>query len=534
MADRDAGTMGESEFGKWCASVGLVANKAGQDAGGWDYFVQFGSPVVPKGVLTLDHIEPPRLCCVQVKSTDNRSAPDIKLSNWLRMIDPTLPFFVLLLNFGGQDFPIEANLVHIEARQVARALKRLRELGTTDAEFLNKHTMVVPWDDADRLPTPNGKALLAGLENHLGASASDYLAAKKRWCEESGYDHERFKLTFTTTAPSVDAIEEQMIDFALGLTKELPCTVTSIEEIRFGIAAPADDGKIPRDASITLREPPSIPGTLELSDESGLRRVSHPVRFFHPRIVFPFLPKERLRFRMTMANVDIVLGGQDSRPKFHVAPLSTSDERRPLAEWARTIQAIKFLTEPGQTLTMALDVLGIQVKWKLSGLQCSPIPAFDVEVMQAVLDAASALDALKVEVDEPISLLELHHRRHRLAEAALVLRSRATDVVLNGDVAGDPPDGLVVGNPLVLAIPIGRILVVVGMAHFGPIVPGEQNGSRKKFRVVNPERKTVFVEKMPMVHGQTYPADPWVQKVAAWITEQKIELLPAPVLPDDD
>jgi hypothetical protein len=37
-----------------------------------------------------------------------------------------------------------------------------------------------------------------------------------------------------------------------------------------------------------------------------------------------------------------------------------------------------------------------------------------------------------------------------------------------------------------------------------------------------------------MVHGQTYPADPWVQKVAAWITEQKIELLPAPVLPDDD
>jgi hypothetical protein len=72
------------------------------------------------------------------------------------------------------------------------------------------------------------------------------------------------------------------------------------------------------------------------------------------------------------------------------------------------------------------------------------------------------------------------------------------------------------------------------MAHFGPIEPGELIGRRKKFRVVNPERKTVFVEKTPMVHGQTYPADPWVQKVGAWLTEQKIELLPAPLLPDDD
>jgi hypothetical protein len=388
MVDRDVGTMGESEFGKWCGSVGLVANKAGQDAGGWDYFVQFGSPVVPKGVFTLDHIEPPRLCCVQIKSTDNKSAPDIKLSNWLRMIDPTLPFFVLLLNFEGQDHPIEANLVHIESRLVAKALKRLRELGTTDADLLNKHTMGVPWNDADRLPTANGKAFLAELKKHLGSNAGAYLAAKKRWCEEAGYDHERFKLTFTTTAPSVDAGEEQLIDFALGLTKELPCTITSIEEIRFGIAAPVDDGPIPRDASIGLSEPPSIPGTLEFSDESGLRRVSHPVRFFHPRIVFPFLSRERLRFRITMANVDIVWGGKNSPPQFHIAPLSATAEHRTVAEWARTIQAIKFLTEPGQPLTMALDVLGIQVKWKLSNMQCSPIPTFDLEVMQAVLDAA--------------------------------------------------------------------------------------------------------------------------------------------------
>jgi hypothetical protein len=534
MADRDVGTMGEHEFAIWCANVGLIANKPGQDAGGWDYFVQFGSPFVPKGVQSLDHIEPPRLCCVQVKSTDNRSAPDITLSNWLRMIDPTLPFFVLLLNFAGQDHPVEANLVHVDGRLVAEVLKRLRRLGTADVQFLHKHTMTVPWEDADRLPTPNGKALLPELERHLGQSASDYLAAKKRWCDEAGYERSRFKLTFTTTAPSVESSEDQLIDFALGLTKEVPCTVTSVEEVRFGIAAPADDGVFPRDASISLPEPPSMPGTLELRDESGLRRVSHPVRVFHPRLVFPFLSPSRLRFRIAMANVDIILDGPNTRPIFHVAPLPTTTEQRTIPEWARTFRAIKFLTEPGQTLTMTLNVLGTEGKWKLSGLQCSPIPAFDTEVMQAVLDAATALDVLKVEVDEPVSLAELHYRRHRLAEAAQVLCSKSTEVVLQGAVSGEPPAGLVVGFPLNLAIPIGHILLVVGIAHFGPIQLGDTTGATRDFRVVNPERRLLFVEKIAMVHGQTYQADPWVRKVSDWITEQKMELLPSPESRDDD
>jgi hypothetical protein len=534
MADRDVGTMGEHEFASWCASVGLIPNRPERDAGGWDYFVQFGAPEVPPGVCTLDHIEPPRSCWIQVKSTDSKTASNIALSNWLRMIDPALPFFVLLLDFAGQEHAVEANLVHVDQRFIEKVLKRLRELGAADIQSLHKQTMVVPWDDADRLPSPNGSALLTRLKQQLGPSAREYHTEKTRWYADAGYGQARFSIAFTTTAPSAESAEDLLIDFALGLSKELPCTVTAIEEVRFGIAAPADDGPFPRDVSIALPELPSIPGTLDLSDESGLNRVSHPVRFFHPRMVFPFLQTDRLRFRIAMANVDIVLGNPNTSPQFHVAPMQASTERRPLAEWARTVRALKFLTEPGQTVIMALNVLGVQARWRLSGVKCSTIPAFDLEVMQSVLDAASALDVLKIEIDEPVSLLELHHRRRRLADAALVLRSSASDVVLRGDIEEPPPGELVVGNPLVLTIPIGRILVVVGMAHIGPIQECQLRDARWEFCVRNPRREIVFVEKIPMVDGQTYPAYPWVQKVAARIAAQNIDLLPAPVLPDDE
>lgn len=120
--------MGEHEFASWCASVGLIPNWPERDAGGWDYFVQFGAPEVPPGVCTLDHIEPPRSCWIQVKSTDSKTASNIALSNWLRMIDPALPFFVLLLDFAGQEHAVEANLVHVDQRFIEKALKRLREL----------------------------------------------------------------------------------------------------------------------------------------------------------------------------------------------------------------------------------------------------------------------------------------------------------------------------------------------------------------------------------------------------------------------
>jgi hypothetical protein len=78
MSDRNLGKMGEYEFRQWCAQVDLAANSPDEDSGGWDYLVQFKNPSVPSSLVSLDRLELPTACLVQVKSMDHKCAPDIR------------------------------------------------------------------------------------------------------------------------------------------------------------------------------------------------------------------------------------------------------------------------------------------------------------------------------------------------------------------------------------------------------------------------------------------------------------------------
>lgn len=319
MSDRDVGHMGEHEFEQWCSQAGLAANRPSEDAGGWDFIVQVKKPRPPAAVQSLDHLALPAVCLVQVKSTDTRATPEIALSNWRHLINPAFPAFVLLFNFGGHEHPIEAHLVHIDENLISRVVKRLRELHASDADTLHKRTVSVPWDAGNGLPELNGPAFRAVLEKHMGPDPKEYWEKKKRWYEDAGYQDARYRVSMRTSGTPEGSADDRLVDFALGLTNELPSTLMSFEEIRFGIPVPAPLGvPLPQEVKVAIPQLPHLTGTVEFSNRTGVERARLPCRFFHPRSVFPFLSTDRLRYRIAMPNFDLVFGHGANRMRLAV------------------------------------------------------------------------------------------------------------------------------------------------------------------------------------------------------------------------
>jgi hypothetical protein len=97
---RNLGELGEIELKRWCAQVGLTANKVENDSKGWDFFVEFPLISHTKQTLPLDLTISPLKCLIQVKTTDKiRQNIKIKLSNWIHLIKNPLPSFFMIFEF---------------------------------------------------------------------------------------------------------------------------------------------------------------------------------------------------------------------------------------------------------------------------------------------------------------------------------------------------------------------------------------------------------------------------------------------------
>jgi hypothetical protein len=140
------GRIGASALETWCAQAGITANRSLQDETGWDFLLQLpASDENPPGPL--DRVPPGLTCMVQVKTTiGSDSSESIKLSNWRRMCNEPMPWFVLAVQLDPATMqPTTAHLVHIDTEWCAAVLKRLREL-SAEADVALHARYMIDWN----------------------------------------------------------------------------------------------------------------------------------------------------------------------------------------------------------------------------------------------------------------------------------------------------------------------------------------------------------------------------------------------------
>lgn len=515
MAKRNLGKMGESEFRLWCSQVDLAANAPDEDAGGWDYIVQAKTPVIPPELKSLDRLVLPPTFLVQVKASDSRASRPIALSNWLKLINPSLPAFVLLLNYDRGEHAKEACLIHVGEELIEGVLKRLRKLRCAEAGRLHKHSLYVPWQSESTLPTLNGAALLSRVQDHIGTDPNVYWEQKKRWYLEAGDRHYRARLVMTGDDDA--AAEDQLVDFALGLRKGLPSTLTSFEEVRFGIPIPQKS--CPLEVEITTSNLPHLAGNCELSDESGRSRTNLPCKLYHPRSLFPFISADRLRYRVATTGMDIILGTDMTTGLAHVHPLP-AHEQRTVREWGRLFRFVNMFAGAEPPMRMTLHLQDACVETQIDGrgpLQFEPMYR---EAANAALAAEKALQALGLDTDRMVSCFELREHSERLQQAASLLTAEESKFEVVGKVEASTPDGRLVAAPMLAAFSIGRLLVVAGVSLQGQIACGSAVDGWKDYRVAAVRRNVLFVEVITMEPGRQYSAAGYLDRVSKMITAQ--------------
>jgi len=526
MAERNLGRMGETEFEQWSAQVGLIANRAETDYGGWDYLVQLPTqPLLQGRVRSLDHLPAAPSLWIQVKARDRpTSSPRVKLSNLQRMIAPEWPAFFLVLTYENRARPVDAHLVPVDERLMGQILKRLREVPETEVNKLHRRMMTIACAAEHRLETLDGTALRRAVESHIGPDPVAYHARKKGWYEHAGFEGHRYEFTLRTLSDERHRADERLVDFALGLTDELPSELVRFEERRFNILKPVTLlRKVPSEVSVRIPTLPSEPAKVEIQNDARARRVSFQCRFYNPRTVFPFLPETSLRFRLAAELFEMIIDPSTNALEVsgQIPPLNTEWL---LSQLAPALQLVEWLDRGDRDLRGTIMIrdssvpFGGQLTANLSNLD-APRRA----VVRAALDAETLVNVLAIPGDFKVTGRELLAQAARLADAALLVRTDAP-LEVRGEVDAHAPEDVRIGYPLVTGAPIGRICVVAGFALYGvPIFEAAGEG-RKRF-ILKPQRERVHLDTFAMKPGVKYKFDVHLEKVRRWLETRDISVL---------
>jgi hypothetical protein len=304
---RDVGGMAESELLKWAHQVGITPNRALVDREAWDFLLQFPfSELTEK--TTLD-VRPSRIeCLVQVKGLETpKTRKSLKLSNWEKLVRSLLPAFFLIIDFGKQDNPQDAYLVHVGEDWIGKVLHRLRELSSEDAESLNEKYLDLRWNQSHRLTELNGVGLMKAIELHIGDGMEEYGRRKIEIREIAG-DPVPALMHVSTTFPTVEEGWSAMVDFAIGTREDLPTSSVVFEEdIRFDI--PARQKRYDSEGQLQVANRPTTPINLIVRSKASTLRSEFPARLYSPHWFFvdASIPEQYLKRRVSFELGDIIL-----------------------------------------------------------------------------------------------------------------------------------------------------------------------------------------------------------------------------------
>lgn len=289
-------------------------------------------------------IRPPEISCkIQVKSTDKRigKIKDIKLSNWERLVKSPLPSFFVVIEFDGKVDAQRAYLVHVGEYWIGKILEKLRELEDKTGKPLHKCTMQLTYSESDKIDSPNGKALEDAIRKHIGDDPQAYFMKKCEWINNVGYDEYRSKVHFTLPKMSYASIMETLVDFGIGVTKEINLDSLSVEEVRFGIPRSLHPDIEPVNPKITVGEvPPAGEADVVITGEEGSILFQDSFTYYSPGSLFPFIPFEYWKLRFSSEIMAFILSMKDNRVNMNLN-LFQSDNRIRISKLSKAANFIR-------------------------------------------------------------------------------------------------------------------------------------------------------------------------------------------------
>lgn len=237
------GKLGEKRFSSLATEADLIVNRSEEDEAGWDFFVEptpeSASPSLPPAPVHSEFFS--FQAKVQVKSTDGTEGHvDVKLSNWLRMVESPLPAFFTILEFDGKNAPQRGFVVHVGGALIRKVLERAHRNAIEDQSPLNRIKLRLSYSSEHQLDKLEGPALLSHLHKGMaegGTTWSGYSEWKRSLVNSAGFEggNIQIKIQVPRQPDLPGDIEEILSDFETGLLPALPVERLEVYRTRFGM-----------------------------------------------------------------------------------------------------------------------------------------------------------------------------------------------------------------------------------------------------------------------------------------------------------
>lgn len=493
--DRDIGGLAEADLVRWTRQVGITPNKSGLDLEGWDYLLQFPFAEPPEGT-TLDR-RPARIeCLVQVKGLEAaRTRKSIKLSNWEKLVRSPLPAFFLVIDYGTQNDPGEAYLVHVGEEWIGKVLRRLRKLSAQDAEKLHQKTLDLTWGEADRLPALDGVGLMNAIKAYVGDDLDEYQRRKLEIREVAG-DPVPAQMHISLAFRSEEELWTELVDFAIGLRSEIPTSGMTIEkDIRFNV--PAERIHYDSDGMVQVGDRPTTPGKLVLRNEASTLRSVFPAKVYEPYWFFPrtTIPQEYVKKRVSFEIGDAIVRPESNDGSLNIH-FSQAKEFQSLREHANLWRVVSILQEAlrGPAVIEIQDTEGNTVA---SGRLPNP---YGAQLDERLLEAARAVDNLwfvarQFDISPETKMALIHILQQQLVTEQLrhLCDSNYVFDAIVGEVDGEEVENgffeSAAAFPFLRRVVFGSISIVVAVAVAGPLARRmAESTDRVGFKVEGPRR----------------------------------------------
>jgi hypothetical protein len=344
MSHRNIGGMAESKLEEWAHQVGITPNITKNDKEGWDYLLQFPFEN-DQSVPTLDQRASRIECLVQVKGTDSeKTRISISLSNWERLVRTPLPAFFLVVNYLSQNFPSKAYLIHVNKKYIEAVLHRLRKLKPEEEKNLHRKTLDLSWTENDRLNTLDGEGLKKAINSHVNAGMAEYCKEKLDVQKNVG-EPIPFLLQFTSVFDSEENYWNTLIDFAIGLEKNLPTSKFLIQkDIRFGIPAETQEMN---EGILSVTRQPIIECNIIFKNELNTLSSKFNADLYVPNWFFPGteIPKEYFKERVVFEIGDATIRPFDNEVTINFKFIQAKSIK-PIVEHANLWRLVQIITEP--------------------------------------------------------------------------------------------------------------------------------------------------------------------------------------------
>jgi hypothetical protein len=492
--DRDVGGMAEAELSKWAHQVKITPNKSVFDREAWDYLLQFPFPETEKGI-TLD-TRPSRIeCLVQVKGLETvQTRKSIKLSNWERLVRSPLPAFFLIIDFGTQDNPNNAYLVHVGEMWINKVLHRLRELSSEDPESLNKKYLDLTWNQSSRLATLNGVGLKNAIEVHIGDSMKEYQLRKIEIRETAG-DPIPAQMHISTAFETGEELWTKLVDFAIGIREEISTSSMMLEEdVRFNI--PARCSHYDSEGILRVTGRPTVASNLILRNKTNTLRSVFPAQLYTPYWLFAGtpIPEQYVKERVNFEIGDIIIHPKSKEALVNLH-FSQAKEFQSLREHANLWRVVSILQET-QTDDCIIEVQdgkdNVLESGKLPKLALPPPDERLLKVARAVDNLWFLARHFDISPDTKMMLSHIVQQQLVTEQLRQLCDINYPIDCITGEideVDNDAISEFEAAIPFLRKVAFNTISIIVGVALAGPLTKmTDESTGRSPFKIEKPRR----------------------------------------------